>query len=116
MQERYLVKKHNRVMSTPSVAPDIIDLETATTTPAEQLEDMEKGLGGLQRFFLKRHMGRLHMEEAKKIAAAIGQAVVESTVYKLTLALDFDKKKTFLAYIQGSSGLQRELHADGRDP
>ena len=30
-------------------------------------------------------------------------------MYKLTLALDFDKKKTFMSYIKASGELQREL-------
>jgi hypothetical protein len=93
----------------PAPAQDIIDLKTATVTPAEQLEEMTTGLTMVQRFLMKRHLGKLNMEHAKKIAGAIGQAVVESTVYKLTLALDHDKKKTFMAYIQASGELQRDL-------
>lgn len=104
-----LVPQRSRTATAPAVAQDIIDLKTATITPAEQLEEMTNGLTVVQRFFMRRHLGRLNMEHAKKIASAIGQAVVESTVYKLTLALDHDKKKTFMSYIQASGELQRDL-------
>ena len=109
MNERTLIPQRSRTTTMPALAQDIIDLKTATVTPAEQLEEMTTGLTMVQRFLMKRHLGKLNMEHAKKIAGAIGQAVVESTVYKLTLALDHDKKKTFMAYIQASGELQREL-------
>jgi hypothetical protein len=109
MKERSLVPQRSRTATTPALAQDVIDLKTATVTPAEQLEEMTNGLTVIQRFLMRRHLGKLNMEHAKKIAVAIGQAVVESTVYKLTLALDFDKKKTFMSYIHASGDLQREL-------
>lgn len=109
MNERTLIPQRSRTTTMPALAQDIIDLKTATVTPAEQLEEMTTGLTMVQRFFMKRHLGKLNMEHAKEIAGVIGQTVVESTVYKLTLALDYDKKKTFMAYIQASGELQRDL-------
>ncbi len=107
-QHKPISPKGTTVITSP-LPQDVIDLRKATATPTEQIEEMTNGLTLVQRFLLKRHMGKLRMQEAKKIAGAIGQAVTEAVTYKLTLALDFDKKKTFTCYMKASADMQREL-------
>ncbi|MDE2179618.1 MAG: hypothetical protein KGJ40_02070 [candidate division NC10 bacterium] len=100
---------HQNSTTAPAIARDAIDLKAATATPAEQLDETTDSLGAIQRFLLRRRLGKLRMKEAERIAAAVGQAVLESAIYKLTLALDFDKKRAFVDYLRASGELQREL-------
>lgn len=83
--------------------------ELRRLTPEQQLSETVEGMNILQRFMFKREVGRLRMEGAVQIASAINEAIKELTIQKLSLGVDQEKKKVFLAYLKSNSALQVEL-------
>lgn len=86
-----------------------IALDGQFTAPKQQLQEHKQSLSPWQGFLFNREVGRLRREEALKIAKAVFEHEFEAIVQKLTLALDIEKKKTFIEYMRRTASLQRDL-------